>query len=87
VRLPDGPIRQAGEYKVVLHLHTDVDSTAIITIIADEDVLPHIFTRFYRNSIPVETTSKQQETGLGLVFAARIVELHGSMLSVESMLR
>jgi len=37
VRLPDGPIRQAGEYEVVIHLHTDVDATAKVTIIADED--------------------------------------------------
>ena len=38
VRLPDGPIRQAGEYEVVIHLHTDVNATAKVTIIADEDV-------------------------------------------------
>jgi len=25
VRLPDGPIRQAGEYEITLHLHTDVE--------------------------------------------------------------
>ncbi len=37
VRLPDGPIRQAGEYEIVIHLHTDVDATAKVTIIADED--------------------------------------------------
>lgn len=38
VRLPDGPIRQAGEYEIVLHLHTDVDAVAKVTIIADEEV-------------------------------------------------
>ncbi len=37
VRLPDGPIRQAGEYEIVLHLHTDVDAIAKITIIGDEN--------------------------------------------------
>ena len=37
VRLPDGPIRQAGEYEVVIHLHSDVDAVAKITIIGDEN--------------------------------------------------
>jgi len=37
VRLPDGPIRQAGEYEIVLHLHTDVDATAKVTIIGEEE--------------------------------------------------
>ena len=37
VRLPEGPIRQAGEYEVVLHLHTDVDATVKITIIGEEE--------------------------------------------------
>ncbi len=37
VRLPDGPIRQAGEYEITLHLHTDVDAIAKITIIGEEE--------------------------------------------------
>ncbi len=37
VRLPDGPIRQAGEYEIILHLHTDVDAVAKITIIGEEE--------------------------------------------------
>ena len=37
VRLPDGPIRQAGEYEITLHLHTDVDAVAKVTIIGEED--------------------------------------------------
>ena len=37
VRLPEGPIRMAGEYEVTLHLHTDVDAVAKVTIIADEE--------------------------------------------------
>jgi large subunit ribosomal protein L9 len=36
VRLPDGPIRQAGEYEVVLHLHSEVNATAKVTIIGEE---------------------------------------------------
>ena len=37
VRLPDGPIRVAGDYEVVLHLHTDVNALLKLTIIGDED--------------------------------------------------
>jgi len=37
VRLPDGPIRQAGEYQITLHLHTDVNAIAKITIIGEEE--------------------------------------------------
>jgi large subunit ribosomal protein L9 len=36
VRLPDGPIRLAGEYEVELHLHADVNATLKLTVIADE---------------------------------------------------
>ncbi|HEB82975.1 MAG TPA: 50S ribosomal protein L9 [Gammaproteobacteria bacterium] len=36
VRLPEGPIRQAGEYEITLHLHTDVDAIAKVTIIGEE---------------------------------------------------
>ncbi len=38
VRLPDGPIRQAGDYEITLHLHSDVDAVAKITIIGEEEV-------------------------------------------------
>ena len=37
VRLPNGPIRLAGEYEVELHLHADVDAILKLTVIADED--------------------------------------------------
>ena len=37
VRLPEGPIRQAGEYEITLHLHTDVDAVATVTIIGQEE--------------------------------------------------
>ena len=37
VRLPDGPLRQAGEYEITLHLHTDVDAVAKVTIIGEEE--------------------------------------------------
>ena len=37
VRLPDGPLRQAGEYEIVIHLHSEVNTVAKVTIIGDEN--------------------------------------------------
>jgi len=37
VRLPDGPLRQAGEYEIVLHLHADINAVAKVTIIGEEE--------------------------------------------------
>jgi large subunit ribosomal protein L9 len=36
VRMPTGPIRTTGDHSVELHLHTDVDVTLQVTIIAEE---------------------------------------------------
>lgn len=36
VRLPHGPIRQAGEHTVQLHLHTDVEIDLPVVIVAEE---------------------------------------------------
>jgi large subunit ribosomal protein L9 len=36
VRLPNGPIRQAGEHIVQLHLHTDVTVDLPVVIVAEE---------------------------------------------------
>ena len=36
VRLPEGPLRVAGEYEVALHLHTDVDTTIKVTIVGED---------------------------------------------------
>jgi large subunit ribosomal protein L9 len=37
VRMPNGPIRFAGDYEITLHLHVDVDATLKLTVIADEE--------------------------------------------------
>ncbi len=36
VRLPGGPLRTVGEHTVALHLHTDVDVSLTVNIVADE---------------------------------------------------
>lgn len=36
VRLPEGPFRAAGEYEVVLHLHTDIDASIKVTVVGEE---------------------------------------------------
>ena len=37
VRMPEGPIRVAGEYEIVVHLHAQVDATIKVTVIGEED--------------------------------------------------
>jgi large subunit ribosomal protein L9 len=32
VRMPEGPIRELGEYQVVIHLHADVEASVALTI-------------------------------------------------------
>jgi signal transduction histidine kinase len=49
-----------------------------------EEDLPHIFDRYYRGQKPTEY--QQQSTGLGLAIVKRILELHSSVISVESQL-
>jgi len=36
VRMPEGPIRMAGEYDIILHLHADVDAVIKLTVIGEE---------------------------------------------------
>lgn len=72
-----------------IKLGLNADGTFVTINIADtgrgiaEDELPHIFQRFYK--MPSGDTS-QTGAGLGLAIAQRIVELHGSRLSVKSIL-
>ncbi|EDN68935.1 Ribosomal protein L9 [Beggiatoa sp. PS] len=35
IRLPDGPIRQVGEYDVEVHLHPDVDAFVTVQVVAE----------------------------------------------------
>lgn len=37
VRLPEGPLRTVGEHLVELHLHSDVDATVTVTVVAEEE--------------------------------------------------
>lgn len=36
VRLPDGPIRATGDHAVEIHLHTDVNATITISVVAEQ---------------------------------------------------
>ena len=38
VRLPDGPLREIGEYVVEIHLHPDVDASVRVTIVSEDGV-------------------------------------------------
>jgi large subunit ribosomal protein L9 len=35
VRLPEGPLRVAGDHDITLHLHSDVDATVKLSIVAE----------------------------------------------------
>lgn len=37
IRMPDGPLRQIGEYEIGIHLHTDVDTSVKVIVEEDED--------------------------------------------------
>ena len=35
VRMPEGAIREVGEFEFAIHLHTDVDATVKVTVVAE----------------------------------------------------
>ncbi len=35
VRMPQGPLKHIGEFPLVVHLHTDVESNVIVTVVAE----------------------------------------------------
>ena len=37
IRMPEGPLRQIGEYEVGVHLHTDVDATVKVLVVEDSE--------------------------------------------------
>lgn len=37
VRLPDGPLRVAGEYDIALHLHSDIDVSIKVVVVPIEE--------------------------------------------------
>ena len=37
VRLPDGPIRNIGEHKLIIQLHADISSTIVVNVVPTEE--------------------------------------------------
>ena len=37
VRMPEGPIRAIGEYEILIHLHSGVEATVKVNVVADAD--------------------------------------------------
>jgi len=37
IRMPEGPIRVAGDYEINIHLHAEVNATIKLTVIGEED--------------------------------------------------
>ncbi|MGO3157689.1 MAG: 50S ribosomal L9 C-terminal domain-containing protein, partial [Halomonadaceae bacterium] len=35
VRMPNGPIRQTGEYDIALHLHAEVNAAVRVVVVAE----------------------------------------------------
>jgi large subunit ribosomal protein L9 len=36
IRMPDGPIHEVGEFKIGVHLHTEVDVEVTVNVVAEE---------------------------------------------------
>jgi len=77
--------------QIRLHLTARNDSVDVAVSdtgcgIASEE-LPHVLKRFYRKSDKRADGNSESGLGLGLAIASRIVELHGSQLTVASELR
>lgn len=37
IRMPDGPLRNLGEHEISLHLHSDVDVSVVVQVVADAE--------------------------------------------------
>jgi two-component system, OmpR family, sensor kinase len=89
--LIDNSLKHTPEHGCVC-LHLSAEKGKVQIAVSDtgygiaEEELPHIFKRFYRKSGNTEDKSAHTGLGLGLAIASRIVELHGSRLSVNSVL-
>lgn len=70
-----------------VNITVDVDSGSVVVKIADtgcgipEADVPRIFERFYQQD---DTRTKSHNSGLGLAIVQRILELHKSVIEVES---
>lgn len=37
IRMPDGPLRSIGEHEISLHLHSDVDVSVVVQVVAEAE--------------------------------------------------
>ena len=37
IRLPEGPLRMVGDFEISVHLHSDVDVTVAVEVVAEEE--------------------------------------------------
>ena len=37
IRMPDGPLRNTGEHEISLHLHSDVDVSVVVQVVAEAE--------------------------------------------------
>lgn len=37
IRMPDGPLRNIGEHEISLHLHSDVDVSVVVQVVAEAE--------------------------------------------------
>lgn len=80
---PEGGCVNLSVTHVNESVEVKVEDTGIGLAQAD---LPYIFERYYRAKMPhqINTQENDQGTGLGLAIVKRILELHGSVIRVES---
>lgn len=78
---PKGSTVVMAAHKQARHIVISIKDTGVGIA---EDILPHIFERFYRGDASRSTGSDTRGYGLGLPIAKRIIELHSGNVQIKS---